>query len=204
MPDEQFVAAPSKGSRSAMLLQIERPGEESPWQFPAVIRNLVAGVATLEVNNPWTILNWDTLKGQGGCLRLLTETGEITDLRGTINWARYSVQGQDSGILSLSLALTAPNPAAQRLLADFIPHTAKDIKGFWDRYDQAQGSLIPKTPPVPTKIGLAALALLLAGLALQLTGVTAFKLLGWLLWCGGTVVVALPVLRFWKSRRASH
>ena len=93
MPDEPFVAAKSRASKSAMILQIDRPGDEAPLQFPAVIRNLAAGVATLEVNNPWTILNWETLKGQGARLRLLAETGEVTDIRGTVNWARYSVQG---------------------------------------------------------------------------------------------------------------
>ena len=177
MPDEPFVAAKSRAS-NAMILQIDRPGEGAPLQFPAVIRNLVAGVATLEVNNPWTILNWETLKGQGGRLRLLAETGEVTDLQGIFNWARYSVQGQDSGNLNLSLRLTKPDPAAQKLLSEFIPHTSKDIKGFWNQYDQAQGSR-PKTMPV-TKIVIAALALLVMGLALQLSGATGAKLWGWL------------------------
>ena len=204
MPDEHAFAAQNKASASAMILQIDRPAGESPLQFPAVVRNLVAGVATLEVNNPWTILNWETLKGQGGCLRLLTESGEVADLRGTVNWARYRVQGQDSGNLSLSLTLTAPGPTAQKLLSDYIPHTSKDIKGFWDCYDQAQGNQVQKVSPLPTMTALAALALLLSGLILQLIGPTTFKLLGWLLWCGGMVVVASQVLRFWKSRKASQ
>jgi hypothetical protein len=204
MPDEPFVAAQSSASKLAMLLQINRPGEEAPLQFPAVIRNLVAGVATLEVNNPWTILNWETLKGQGGRLRLLTETGEVTDLRGIINWARYSVQGQDSGNLNLSLKLTDPDPTAQKLLSDYIPHSAKDIRGFWDRWDQTQVGRAPKSAPLPTKISLATLALLFAGLALQFSGATGFKIFGLLLWCGGTLMVALQALRFWKNRKASH
>jgi hypothetical protein len=204
MPDEHPFAAKSKTSASAMILQLDQPAGESPLQFPALIRNLVGGVATLEVNNPWTILNWETLKGQGGCLRLLTETGEVSDLRGSVNWARYRVQGQDSGNLSLSLTLTNPDPSAQKLLSAYIPHTTKDIKAFWECYDQAQGSQTQKISSLPTKTSLIALALLLSGLILQFTGVTAFKLLGWLLWGGGSVVVASRVLRFWKSRKASH
>jgi hypothetical protein len=204
MPDEPFVAAKSRASKSAMILQIDRPGEEAPLQFPAVIRNLAAGVATLEVNNPWTILNWETLKGQGVCLRLLAETGEVTDLRGIVDWARYSVQGQDSGNLSLSLQLTDPDPAPQKLLSEYIPHTSKDIKGFWDRWEQTQAVGAPRLSPLPTKIGLAALALLFGGLTLQFSEAMGFKIFGLVLWCGGTLVIALQALRFWKNRKASH
>ncbi len=124
MPDELVVAAQSRAFKPAMILQIDRPGEETPLQFPAVVRNLAAGVATLEVNNPWTILDWETLKGQEGRLRLLTETGKVTDLRATINWARYCVQGQDSGDLNLSLQLTdsgSSRPeAARRIYSPYI------------------------------------------------------------------------------------
>lgn len=178
MYDEPVVAAKSSASKSAMILQIDRPGEGTPLQFPAVVRNLVAGVATLEVHNPWTILNWETLKGQEGRLRLLSETGEVTNLRAIINWARYNVQGQDSGNLNLSLQLIDPDLATQKLLSEFIPHSTKDIKGFWERWDETQGNKIPKKPPLPTKFILAALLLLLTGLALQLTGTMSIKLLG--------------------------
>ena len=174
MSDEPVVAANSKASKAAMILQIDRPGNETPLQFPAVIRNLAAGVAILEVNNPWTILNWETLKGQEGRLRLLTAAG-VTDLRATINWARYRVQGQDSGNLNLSLQLNDSDPATQKLLSAYIPHTTNDIKGFWERYDQTQGSRVTKTPQV-TKIVLAALAVLLTALAYK--GAMAFKLWG--------------------------
>ncbi|MFI5355538.1 MAG: hypothetical protein ACHQX0_08010, partial [Desulfobaccales bacterium] len=100
MSEEPVVAAKSRAFKPAMILQIDRPGEEAPLQFPAVVRNLAAGIATLEVNNPWTILDWETLKGREGRLRLLTESGKVTDLQATINWARYRVQGQDSGDLN--------------------------------------------------------------------------------------------------------
>ncbi len=177
MSDEAVVAAKSRAFKPAMILQIDRPGNETPLQFPAVIRNLAAGVATLEVNNPWTIMNWETLKGQGGRLRLLTEAGKVTDLRATINWARYRVQGQDSGDLNLSLQLNDPDPAAQKLLSEYIPHTTKDIRDFWNEWDQAPVSRAPKTSRV-IKIVLVALALLLTGLALQLSGATGAKLWG--------------------------
>jgi hypothetical protein len=179
MSEEPCDAFKNRAFKAAMILQIDRPGEETPLRFPAVIRNLAAGVATLEVNNPWTILDWETLKGREGRLSLLTESGKVTDLRATINWARYRVQGQDSGDLNLSLQLADPDPAAQELLSAYISHTSEDIKGFWNQWDQAQVSRAPKTPPV-TKIVLAVLALLLTGLALQLSGATGAKLWGWL------------------------
>jgi hypothetical protein len=204
MSEEHAITSNSKASAVAMILQIDRPNGESPLQFPAVIRNLVAGVATLEVNNPWTIMDWEALKGQRGCLRLLTETGDVSDLRGVVNWARYTVQGQDSGNLSLSLKLTNPDPSIQKQLTKFIPNTAEDLKGFWDSWEQAQGSQAQKVAPLPTMLGLAALALLLSGLVLQFIGATAFQFLGWLLWCGGTVVIASQILSFWKSRKVSN
>jgi hypothetical protein len=186
-----------------MILRIDRPGEERPLQFPAVIRNLVNGLATLEVNNPWTILNWETLKGQGGGLRLLAGTGEVTDLQGIINWARYSVLGQDSGKLSLCLEITDLDPSARKQLAEYIPFNARDIKGFWDQWDQTQESQPPRLPVIATKIGMAALSFFFAGLALQFSEALEFKMFGLLLWCGGTLVVAWQVLRFWKNRKAS-
>ena len=178
MSDEPVVAPKSRASKPAMILQIDRPGEEAPLRFPAVIRNLAAGIATLEVHNPWTILDWETLKGRKGCLRLLTETGKVTDLRATVNWARYRVRGHESGDLSLSLQLIDADPAAQQLLSTYILHTSDDIKGFWSQYDQAQASR-PKKPPI-TGIVVAALVLLLAAVVLQLSGVTGVKLWGWL------------------------
>ena len=202
MSEEHTITTNSKASAAAMILQIDRPNGESPLQFPAVIRNLVAGVATLEVNNPWTIMNWEALKGRGGCLRLLTETGEVSDLRGVVNWARYTVQGQDSGNLMVSIKLTNPDPSVQKLITQCIPYTAEDIKGFWECWEKAQGS--QKVAPLPTMLGLAALALLLSGLVLQFIGATGFRFLGWLLWCGGTVLIASQILSFWKSRKVSN
>lgn len=206
MPEEPF---PQPGKRTtespAMVLQIDRPGGEAPLQFPAVIRNLLAGVVTLEVKNPWTILKWDTLKGQVSCLRLLSGNGDITDLRGTITWAKYTVQGPNNGNLSLSLKLNDPDPLTQKLLSASISHTSEDIKGLWEKWDQAQNKTGSSRLSVqPAKIGLTALVLLLAGLALQLSEAQGFKLLGWVLWFFGTVVVALQALQFWKSRKASQ
>jgi hypothetical protein len=205
MPDGGF---PETGGRapasSALILQIDRPGNESALQFPAVIRNLAAGVVTLEVKNPWTVMKWDSLKGQGGCLRLLSpETNELTEIPGIVRWARYTILDQNHGRLGLTLKLTDPNPSVQKLLLSYITQTPGDIKGLWNRWEQTRQTQEPES--FATKITFfAALALLLIGLTLQLASAQSLKIFGWVLWFCGTLVVAVQTLRLWKSRRASR
>jgi hypothetical protein len=185
-----------------MILQIDRRGDEPSLQFSAVIRNLGSGLATLEVTNPWTIMDWETLKGRKGCLRLLSpETGDSTEIPGTVTWARYTVQDQESGQLNLGLELADPDQLAQKLLFEQITHSSDDIKGLWNRWDQARQSL--PSGPFSIKMGFVATILLLGALAMQFAGPTGFKLFGWVLWFLGTLVVANQALRFWKNRNAS-
>lgn len=187
---------------AVMILQIDRRGDEQSLQFSAVIRNLGAGLATLEIANPWTIMNWETLKGRKGCLRLLSpETGESTEIRGTVRWARYTVQDQDSGVLNLGLKLADPDQLAQKLLFEHITHTSDDIKGLWKRWDQTRQS--SPSGPFSIKMGFVATALLLGALGMQFAGPKGFKLFGWVLWFLGTLVVGNQALRFWKDRKAS-
>ena len=203
MPDGGQPENWSRTPESAvMVLQIDRRGDEQSLQFSAVIRNLGAGLATLEVTNPWTVMDWETLKGRKGCLRLLSpETGESTEIRGTVTWARYTVQDQESGHLNLGLELADPDQLAQKLLFEHITHSSADIKGLWNRWDQARQS--PQSGPFSIKMGFAATALLLGALAMQFAGPKGFKLFGWVLWFCGTLVVANQALRFWKDRKAS-
>lgn len=187
---------------AVMILKIDGRGHEQPLQFSAVIRNLGASLATLEVTNPWTIMNWESLKGRKGCLRLLSpETGESTEIRGTVRWARYTVQDQESGHLNLGLELANPDQLAQKLLFEHITHTSADIKGLWNRWDQTRQS--SHSGPFSIKMGFGAAALLLGALAMQFAGPKGFKLFGWVLWFCGTLVVANQALRFWKNRNAS-
>ncbi len=198
-PENWGMAAES----SAMILQIDRPGAEGGLKFPAMIRNLAGGVVTLEINNPWTIMNWETLKGLKGCLRLQSSgTGEPTEIRGTVTRARYTVQDQDSGQLDLDLKLTGPDQSVQELLFEHITQTSDDIKGLWNRWEQTRQT--PDPASLSQKTGFTALALLLGGVALQVVGPHTFKLFGWVLWLFGTLMVAGQTLRFWKSRKASR
>ena len=181
---------------SGLIVQIQRSGDEKPLQFPAIIRNLAGGIVTLEVNNPWINLNWENLKGQGICLRLLAAgSDEVTDLRGTVTWARQTTQDGDR--LNLGLKLSNSTASARKLLTDNIPHT-EDIKGLWDRWEESRH--LSNSASLSTKIGYTAVALLAAGLALQLMEPKAYKLLGWGLWFLGTMAVARQTLQYWRSR----
>ncbi len=197
-PENWGMAAES----SAMILQIDRPGAEGGLKFPAMIRNLAGGVVTLEINNPWTIMNWETLKGLKGCLRLQSSgTGEPTEIRGTVTWARYTVQDQESGHLNLGLELADPDQLAQKLLFEHITHSSDDIKGLWNRWEQTRQP--SHSSPFSIMMGFTATALLLGALAMQFAGPKGFKLFGWVLWFFGTLVVANQALRVWKDRKAS-
>jgi hypothetical protein len=91
----------------------------------------------------------------------------------------------------------------QKLLLDHIPKTPKDIKGFWNQWEQ-----IRQTPPpatISSKIVFSvALVLLLGGLVLQLAGGGGPKIFSWFLWLCGTLVVAGQTLRLLRSRKASR
>jgi hypothetical protein len=206
MPDG-FIAEEQETAASgsaAMVLQIARPDNQPPLQFPAMVRNLSGGVVTLEVNNPWTILNWDALKGNEACLRLLSAAGELTEQKGTISWARYSVQDQTGGKLSLGLKLYEFDLASHRSISGQIEHTSKDIIGLWDRWEEAQHTAAPESPPYNPRILAGAVGLLLAGLGLQLAAPKGVKFFGWLLWFFGTLAIATQTLRYWKSRKISR
>jgi hypothetical protein len=199
MPDGQ---SPETGSiipePSALVLQIDCPLDGSPLRFPAMVRNLMGGVVTLEVSNPWTSLNWAALKGRGGRLCLRSEDGENTELQGTVTWTGYTGLDQDQ----LHLGLKLDDPASgQKLVSDHIPHVTADIKSLWDRWDQAR-----QTPErtVSTRTGFAAMSLLLAGVALQLVWPQPYKLFGWLLWLLGTLLVGEQTVHFWRGRKASR
>lgn len=192
------------GGSGSLILQLDVPGNEAPLQLPALIRNLGGGLVTLEVKNPWTVLCWETLKGQTGCLKMPSaESPEVTEIEGTVSWARYTVLDQDSGVLNLGLKLTDPNLENQRQLREYIPQTTEDIKGLWDKWEQVRQAPAPASDF--TKVGFAAAVILLcSGLALQLMDFKGFKIFGWVLWFLGTLAVAGEGLRFWKNHRVSR
>jgi hypothetical protein len=186
---------------SALILQIDRSIEGSPQCFPAIVRNLVDGVVTLEINNLWAFPNWETLKGRGGCLKLHSGNGGVTDLQGTVTWSGYTALDLDRGQLHLGLKLADPS-SAQKLLSSYLPHITEDIKSLWERWDQAREA--PEPAALSAKTSFAAMSLLTSGLALQLVWPQPYKLFAWVLWLFGTLLVGGQTLHFWKCHKASR
>ena len=203
MPDGyRFEPGKRAPESPALILQIGSPMDGIPLRFPAVVRNLVEEVVTLEVEDPRTILNWETLKGRTGSLHLLSDTGQVTELQGSVTWATYKVLDQDHGQLHLGLKLA--DPAAKMLLSEHLPYITADIMSLWDRWDQARQAPEPAGFSFSPMIGLAALTLLISGVALQFMWPKPYKLLGWLLWLFGTLLVGWQTLHRWRCRRASR
>ncbi len=187
---------------SPMILQIDSREDERPLQFPAVIRNLGGGLVTLEITNPWTIMDWKTLKGRKGSLHLVSaDAEESAEIRGTVIWAKYLVQDQANGHLNLGLKLADPDQSSRQLLFDRITHSPNDIKGLWNRWEQVRGSSGER---LSTRNCFIAVGLLMSALALQMVGPPEFKIVGWLLWLLGTVLLANQTLRFWRNRDISY
>jgi hypothetical protein len=204
MQDEYSFETGNQAPKSpALILQIGHPMDGTPLRFPAVVRNLVEGVVTLEVEDPGTLLNSETLKGRTGSLHLLSDTGLVTELQGSVTQATYTVLDRDHGQIHLGLKLADP-AAVKMLLSEHLPYITADIKSLWDRWDQAHQAPKPAAFSFSTRIGLAALTLLISGVALQSLGPKPYKLLGWLLWLFGTLLVGGQILHFWLGRRASR
>jgi hypothetical protein len=139
--DDQHNHSKIRGSSrdpSDVLLQIG-PSGKTTRQFSAVIRNLRAGVASLEVINPLASMKWEDLNGQGSRLRVPANVnGEPVNFPGKVVRVRHFARGRDKGLLSIDLVLDQPTAAAQKLLNEHIPKRPRDIQGLWERWDQAR------------------------------------------------------------------
>ena len=197
MPDDhgsKFAGRPPH--QKTVMLRLDSPGGDSAIKFPAVVRGLVSGVVILEVD-------WESLEDWGGGVHLLTETGEVTDYRGLIIWARYSVVDRDRG--QLCLGLKPAEPKALKLLREHIQNSAKEIKWPWNLGKQAcQAHLPVASGAFSVKLGFLALGFLWASLLVNFTFPGPYHPFGWGLWLLGTGVVAGQSWRFWRSIRASH
>ena len=180
-----------------VILEIADRDGETALRLPVVVLNLTAGVVTLESIYPQADLGWDNFHGRHSNLRLRFKGGEEPiDLDGNLVWTKLS--GQSSRQLILGLELDRPTLTARKILTDLIPHPGKDIKGLWDRWDQAYPN--QRSPQPHQKIYLLGLLLLLGGVALQM-GTKSYQLFGWLLWFLGSLAVAGKSLySFWQKR----
>jgi hypothetical protein len=203
--DDQHNHPKTRGSSrdpSDVILQIGRPGKATR-QFPAVIRNLTAGVASLEVINPLALMEWEDLKGQGGRLRVLANgNGEPIDFPGKVVRVRHFARGRDKGLLSLDLVLEQSTAAAQKLLTEHIPNRPRDIQGLWERWDQAQQTSAQRVA-LPTRLGFVGVTLLFCGLIMRTGGAGPHQLLAWMFWLMGTLGVLGQILLLWRSIKGS-
>jgi hypothetical protein len=168
-----------------IILEISDRDGETALRVPVLVLNLTAGVVTLEAIYPQASLSWEDLNGRHGNLRLRFKGGEEPiDIDGKLVWTRAA--GDGGRQLTLGLELAKPTLTARKILGDLIPNSAKDMKGLWDRWDQAYAN---QRTYSDQKIYLLGMLLLLGGVAFQL-GPKPYQLFGWILWFFGSVAVA--------------
>jgi len=203
--DDQHNQSKTRGSSrdpSNVILQIGRPGK-AMLQFPAVIRNLMAGVASLEVINPLALMEWEDLKGQGGRLRVpATGKGEPVNFPGKVIRVRHFARGRDKGLLSLDPVLDQPTAASQKLLNEHIPNRPRDIQGLWERWDQTRQPSAPRAA-LPTLLGFVWVTLLFCGLIMHSGGAGPHPLIAWMFWIMGTLGVLGQILLLWRDVKGS-
>ncbi len=203
--DDQHNHSQTRGSSrdpSDVILQISRPGKATR-QFAAVIRNLTAGVASLEVTDPLAILEWEDLKGQSGRLRVLANgNGKLINFPGKVVRVRCFARGRGKGFLSLDLLLDQHTAAAQKLLSEHLPNRPRDIQGLWERWDQARQPSAQRAA-LPTRLGLVGVTLFFCGLIMHTRGAGPHQLFAWMCWLIGTLGILGQILLLWRGMKDS-
>ncbi len=179
-----------------IVLEINGQGTEA-LRVPVVVRNLSTGVVILEVKLPGILTGEVNLQPGARKPRLALsaegDEGRI-NIQGRLLWTRFVEENRAKVILGMELV--NPNLKARQFLEDQISHTSKDLKGLWNRWDQAYNS---EAPP-DKKLYWVGMALLGGGMALQLTGSMSLKLFGWILWFLGSLAVAWKLKGLWQKR----
>lgn len=179
-----------------IVLEINGKGTEA-LRVPVVVRNLSTGVVILEVKFPGFLAGEANLQPGGRKPRLALsaegDEGRI-NIQGKLLWTRFTEGNRPKVILGMELV--NPNLKARQFLEDQISHTSKDLKGLWNRWDQAYNSEAPSDK----KLYWVGMALLGSGMALQLTGNMTLKVSGWILWFLGSLSVAWKLKCLWQKR----
>jgi hypothetical protein len=180
-----------------IILEIIGTDEDTILRVPVVVRNLTAGVVTLEAIYPQNAAGWENLNGYKGNLRLRFKGGEEPlEIKGNLTWTKFS--GEDERQLTLGLELAKPTLTAKKVLGDLMPNTAQDLKGLWDRWDHAYSA--SNRTGTDRWLYLVGLILLFGGVGLQL-GNTTYQMVGWVLWFFGSLAVAGKSLYcLWQRR----
>jgi hypothetical protein len=193
---------PEAETTGTPVLMLEVPGQKklAPLRIPVIIQNLSMGGVTLAVSNPWGIGDWDRYQGEDCCLRVEGPGDQdLFDIKAKITWTKFGGNGQPPLALGLQI-VNLPGETLSRL-SNLLPHTSRDIKGLWDRYDQVQQ--IPGRSPLVHQCYIAGLVLLVGGLLLQFTGSATYKMWGWILWMLGSLGIAGKIIAPLWQKRAS-
>ena len=203
MPHNQVEAEGDSPQSLGIFLEIRGQGGEGPLQLPAIVRGFGADLITLEVHDLWGRVGCSSLVGQGGSLHLPAAGSDGTqNLPGTVTWAREA--GGHLGQWTLGLKLARPSRTTLRLLEDRLPHPPADIKGLWERWEQARTGRVSAAVLSPRQHCLAGLGLLVGGLTcltMQVNGGKALKWFG-VVWsiCGCVVIAATALWYWWRKR----
>ena len=185
----------------SLVLEIVGQDGQTPFLIPVQAQTLSMGLVTVAVTQPWVIADWERYHGRNCVLRLEGPSGEqLIDINAKISWSKSSDDSQSP----LSLGLQIANPAGEALkrLSDHVTHCSQDVKGLWERYDQVR--TIPNYSHLAQQFYLAGLVLLLAGVVLQFSGSSTFKMFGWVLWLLGSLGLAGKVFYSLRQKRISR
>jgi hypothetical protein len=183
-----------------LALEIGGQEEQPPLRIPVTIQNLSIGGVTLAVKNPWALPNSESYHGQDCILCLEGPEGRGHEhIKARITWSKWIGAGQPK--LSMGLQLIKPSGETLQQLSGLINHTTQDIKGLWEKYDQVKATR--DNSHLMAYLYKAGLALLLGGVALQVTGLPSYKLFGWGLWLLGSLGVGTKILWSIRQKQAS-
>ncbi|MFA5110664.1 MAG: hypothetical protein WC443_04585 [Desulfobaccales bacterium] len=196
-----YPVAPAMASPPlSLVLEIDRREDDAPLLIPVTLQNLSLGVVSLTVANPWVISDWSIYHGQDCLLHMGgPDEVELDHIQGKITWSKFV--GDHRPQFSLGLQLHKPSEATIRRLHDHLTHTTKDLRGLWEKYDQAHE--IPANAQLVQHLSRAGMACLICGVALQLTGRPPYVALGWAFWALGTMGVASKIMWSIRQRRVA-
>jgi hypothetical protein len=191
-PEAEITGSPS------LILEVAGQQEPTPHLIPVLIQNLSMGGVTLAAPAPWDIPDWDHYRGKDCVLRVEDPGGqEVVTTKAKISWTKIGDPGQQP--LSLGLQLIHPPEEMLRRLSDLLTHNSRDIRGLWDRYDQARA--LPGKSRLVNWCYWAGLVLLVGGLVLQFAGSRTYTMYGWGLWLLGSLGIAGKIIwPLWQKR----
>jgi len=187
---------------SAPILEIIGQGEETPLLIPVLIKNLSSqGGVTVSVAATRRIPDWDRYRGRE-CILHVASPGDPhpSPSQAILSWSKASSDGRSP--VALGLQLISPPRDALKRLSDQMTHTPQDIKGLWERYDQVKE--MPTHSPLVHHFYIVGMALLVGGLALQLTGSSSYKALGWVFWLLGSLGIAQKIVQSFRQKRVTQ